>query len=74
MMWMILQAEQPEDWVIATGVTKTVREFVRMAFGEVGIELEFKGVGVDEKGYIKSINHEVYTAATILSNKKRTSI
>ena len=42
MMWMILQAEQPEDWVIATGVTTTVREFVRMAFTEVGIEVEFK--------------------------------
>ena len=70
MMWMILQAEQPEDWVIATGVTKTVREFVRMAFGEVGIELEFKGAGVDEKGYIKSINHEVYTAATNIEHQK----
>ena len=43
MMWMILQAEQPEDWVIATGKTTTVREFVRMAFTEVGIELEFTG-------------------------------
>ena len=43
MMWMILQAEQPEDWVIATGKTTTVRDFVRMAFTEVGIELEFKG-------------------------------
>ena len=43
MMWMILQAEQPEDWVIATGKTTTVREFVRMSFAEVGIELEFKG-------------------------------
>merc|ERR1712194_25559 len=43
MMWMILQAEQPEDWVIATGKTTTVREFVRMSFLEVGIELEFKG-------------------------------
>ena len=52
MMWMILQAEKPEDWVIATGVTTTVREFVRMAFEEVGIELEFKGVGIDEKAYV----------------------
>ena len=43
MMWMILQAEQPEDWVIATGKTTTVREFVRMSFAEVGIELEFTG-------------------------------
>jgi GDPmannose 4,6-dehydratase len=48
MMWMILQAKEPEDWVIATGKTTTVREFVRLAFKEVGIELEFKGAGVYE--------------------------
>jgi GDPmannose 4,6-dehydratase len=52
MMWMILQAEKPEDWVIATGVTTTVRDFVRFAFEEVGIEVEFKGKGVDEKAYV----------------------
>jgi len=52
MMWMILQAEQPEDWVIATGKTTTVREFVRMAFKEVGIELEFTGAGVNEKATV----------------------
>lgn len=60
MMWMILQAEQPEDWVIATGKTTTVRDFVSMAFAEVGVELEFKGSGIDEKGYIKSINTKIY--------------
>ncbi|MDX1760547.1 MAG: GDP-mannose 4,6-dehydratase [Christiangramia sp.] len=54
MMWMILQAEEAEDWVIATGKTTPVRDFVRMAFAEVGIELEFKGIGVDEKAYVKS--------------------
>ena len=54
MMWMILQADQPEDWVIATGVTTTVRDFVRMAFKEVGIDVEFKGEGVDEKAYVKT--------------------
>lgn len=53
-MWMILQAEQPEDWVIATGKTTTVRDFVRMAFHEVGIELDFVGIGVEEKGFVKS--------------------
>ena len=58
MMWMILQANQPEDWVIATGVTTTVREFVRLSFGEVGIGLEFKGEGVDEKAYITECNHK----------------
>ena len=57
MMWMILQAEQPEDWVIATGKTTTVREFVRMAFTEVGIELEFKGVGVNEKATVSKCNN-----------------
>jgi GDPmannose 4,6-dehydratase len=57
MMWMILQAEEPEDWVIATGITTTVRDFVRLAFGEVGIELEFKGEGVDEKAFVTACNH-----------------
>lgn len=54
MMWMILQADEPEDWVIATGKTTPVREFLRMSFAEVGIELEFRGKGVDEKGYVIS--------------------
>jgi GDPmannose 4,6-dehydratase len=58
MMWMILQAEAPEDWVIATGKTTTVREFVRMSFAEVGIELEFKGEGVNEKAFVKKCNNE----------------
>ena len=60
MMWMILQAEEPEDWVIATGTTTPVREFVRMSFAEVGIELEFRGEGVEEKGYVKYCNHPDY--------------
>jgi GDPmannose 4,6-dehydratase len=60
MMWMILQADQPEDWVIATGITTTVRDFVKMAFAEVGIELEFKGVGIEEKAYIKACNDPAY--------------
>ncbi|WP_372752981.1 GDP-mannose 4,6-dehydratase [Mariniflexile sp.] len=57
MMWMILQAEEAEDWVIATGKTTTVRDFVKMAFAEVGIELAFKGAGVDEKGYVASCSN-----------------
>lgn len=52
MMWMILQAEKPEDWVIATGVTTTVRDFVRLAFNHVGISLEFKGEGVNETAVV----------------------
>ncbi|MDC1310614.1 GDP-mannose 4,6-dehydratase [Flavobacteriaceae bacterium] len=58
MMWMILQTEHPEDWVIASGVTTTVRDFVRLAFDEVGIELEFKGKGVDEKAFVTACNHK----------------
>lgn len=53
-MYLILQQEKPEDFVIATGVTTEIREFIRMAFAEVGVELEFKGEGVDERGYVKS--------------------
>jgi len=64
MMWMILQAEKPQDWVIATGVTTTVRDFVKMAFGEVGITLRFEGTGIDEKAYIESIDQAKHTAAT----------
>jgi GDPmannose 4,6-dehydratase len=52
MMWMILQAEEPEDWVIATGKTTTVRDFVIMVFKELGIELNFIGEGVDEKATV----------------------
>jgi GDPmannose 4,6-dehydratase len=48
MMWMILQAKESEDWVIATGNTTKIRDFVKMAFDYVGIELEFSGSGVDE--------------------------
>ena len=64
MMWMILQAEQAEDWVIATGKTNTVREFVRLAFKELGIELEFKGVGVDEKATIINCNNPLFQIET----------
>lgn len=60
MMWMILQAEKSEDWVIATGQTTAVRDFVQMAFKHIGIELDFKGEGVDEKGYVKSCNNPEY--------------
>ena len=56
MMWMILQRDEPEDWVIATGQTTKVRDFVKMAFLYVGIELEFEGVGVEEIGKIKYID------------------
>jgi len=60
MMWMILQADEPEDWVIATGVSTTVRDFVRMAFSYAGIELEFKGKGEAEKAYVVSCSNPDY--------------
>ncbi|MDX5438204.1 MAG: GDP-mannose 4,6-dehydratase [Pontibacter sp.] len=59
-MWLILQQEKPEDYVIATGVTTTVRDFVKMSFAEVGIEIEFRGEGIEEKGYIASCNNPDY--------------
>jgi GDPmannose 4,6-dehydratase len=60
MMWMILQADEAEDWVIATGKTTTVRDFVKMAFAETGIGLRFEGEGVNERGIIDSLDFEKY--------------
>ena len=59
-MWRILQQDEPEDFVIATGITTTVRDFTQMAFAEAGIEIVFQGEGKDEKGIIKSCNNEKY--------------
>ena len=58
MMWLILQTDVAEDWVIATGKTNTVREFVKLSFQELSIEIEFKGKGENEKGYVKSCNNK----------------
>ncbi|PRD46741.1 GDP-mannose 4,6-dehydratase [Sphingobacterium haloxyli] len=58
-MWLILQQEQPEDYVIATGISTTVRDFVRMAFAEVGIEIEFSGKDAMEKGVIIDRDEEI---------------
>ena len=55
-MWLILQQPKPEDFVIATGVQHSVREFTELAFKHAGIELEFKGKGIDEVGIIKSMD------------------
>ena len=60
-MWLILQQDVAEDFVLATGVTTTIREFLSMAFGEVGVELEFKGKGIEEIGYVKSATHSKYS-------------
>jgi len=59
-MWMILQHDKPEDWVIATGKTTSVRDFVVMSFKYIGVEIEFKGTGISEKGYVASSNNSEY--------------
>ena len=70
MMWMIIQADSPEDWVIATGKTTKVRDFVKIAFSYVGIELAFKGKGINEKGVIVSCSnrkHQVEIGREVIS-------
>ena len=74
MMWMILQADEAEDWVIATGKTTTIRDFVKMAFSHVGIELEFIGKGLEEKAIIascKNSNYQLEIGKEILSIDSR---
>ena len=56
MMWLILQAPGPDDWVIATGKTSSVRDFIIHAFKIVGVEIVFKGTGIDEKGIVSKVN------------------
>jgi len=62
-MYLILQQDEPTDYVIATGVTTHVRDFVKMAFAEVGITVEFKGEGVEEKGYVISCSNPEFQVA-----------
>nr|WP_232229313.1 GDP-mannose 4,6-dehydratase [Hippea jasoniae] len=61
-MWLILQQDKPDDYVLATGRTTEVREFVRMAFGELGLNVEFEGKGINEKGIITDIDLEILDA------------
>ena len=56
-MWLILQQEKPEDFVIAMGETTCVRDFVRMAFSELGIQIKFEGVGIEEKGIVSACSN-----------------
>ncbi|MGJ0125602.1 GDP-mannose 4,6-dehydratase [Campylobacter coli] len=58
MMWMILQHEKADDWVIATGKTTTVRDFVKLAFEYCGIKLNFKGNGINEEGFIEDFDQQ----------------
>ncbi|MFC4261701.1 GDP-mannose 4,6-dehydratase [Ferruginibacter yonginensis] len=59
-MWLIMQQDKPDDYVLATGITTTIREFIIMSFNEVGITLDFTGEGVDEKAFVKSCNNDKY--------------
>jgi GDPmannose 4,6-dehydratase len=59
-MWLILQQEKAEDYVLATGITTEIREFVRMAFAEVGIEVAFRGTEEKEEGYVVKCNNPKY--------------
>ena len=59
-MWMMLQHDKPDDFVLATGVTTSVRDFAKLCFAELGIVIEFKGKGIDEKGYVTKCSNEKY--------------
>jgi len=63
-MWAMLQQEVPGDYVVATGKTTTVRDFIRLAFEVIGISIEFSGVGIEEQGYIKKIDSDIFRTHT----------
>ncbi|MBI3235248.1 MAG: GDP-mannose 4,6-dehydratase [Bacteroidetes bacterium] len=67
-MWLILQQDKPDDYVIATGITTTVRDFIKMAFAEAGITMAFKNEGVNEVGYIESIDVEKQSTLGLKNN------
>jgi GDPmannose 4,6-dehydratase len=69
-MYLILQQEKPEDYVIATGVTTTIRKFVQMAFAEVGITIAFKGENESEVGYVENIKFEILNSKNINTSLK----
>ena len=71
-MWLMLQQDQPDDYVVATGETRTVREFAKEAFKAIGIDVEFKGTGLDEVGINKAngkvvikVNKDFYRPAEV---------
>ncbi len=59
-MYLVLQHDEPDDFVVATGIATKVRDFVRLSFKELGIDIEFKGEGKDEKGYIAKCEHDAF--------------
>lgn len=68
-MWLILQQNEPDDYVLATGETHSVREFAELTFKELGIEIDWIGKGVNEKGYVKSIFDNGYELKNIKKDK-----
>jgi len=66
-MWLMLQEREPDDYVIATGETHSVKEFVNLAFHHAGIEIEWRGSGADEKGFVKSIASNLQPLTSALS-------
>lgn len=60
-MWLILQQPKPGDYVIATGVTTSIREFLRMTFAEIGVTVVFKGEGINEEGFIEAVDAAKFT-------------
>lgn len=68
-MYLMLQQNEPEDFVIATGVTTYVRDFIKMAFAEVGVTIDFKGEGIDEKGFVSAIDTQRLGALGIAAGK-----
>ncbi|MBA4408488.1 MAG: GDP-mannose 4,6-dehydratase [Odoribacter sp.] len=59
-MYLMLQQEQPDDYVIATGITTTIRDFIKLAAAEIGLEISFTGEGADEKGYLMSVDEKLF--------------
>ena len=60
-MYLILQQDQPDDYVIATGITTTIRDFIKMACAEIGLEIAFTGEGADEQGLLVGIDEKIFT-------------
>jgi GDPmannose 4,6-dehydratase len=67
-MWLMLQQDEPEDFVIATGKTTTVRDFVTLSFQKLGVNLRYEGVGVNEKGIVDSIDEDLLRKLEIENN------
>ncbi|GAB6120725.1 GDP-mannose 4,6-dehydratase [Dysgonomonas termitidis] len=60
-MYLILQQDTPDDYVISTGVTTTIRDFIKMSFSELGVEVDFKGENENEEGYIVNVNDDAFS-------------